>query len=179
MAMLDYGSIVKKNGKIIQEDLFMDMKKTVGFELEKAKRKSKVVKYNSDTNIYIETGEIKEDYINVKDNFFSYMGDEELLVCVYKGILTFISNGDVIKTVFDLQEPVDVPYKKHRMTFIINNTEIKIKRLYDNNRYLVRFWYKGDLYECIYGYGVDLNLNYWYNLTKKEKNFLNKWFYNN
>ncbi|ACA44278.1 hypothetical protein CFSAN001628_007746 [Clostridium botulinum CFSAN001628] len=42
---------------------------------------------------------------------------------------------------------------------IDNSIELNIKAFYGSNRYKLRFWYKGDLYETIYGYSVDLDIN--------------------
>lgn len=176
MAMLDYGSVVKKNGIIIQDEFFMDMEKAVGFKLDKAKRKKQKIKYDENTNRYIEYGEIEESFIEVDGSFFSYMGDEELLVCVYKGLLIFISNGEVIRTQYDLNLSNEVPYRAQRLTFYVNGIQFEIKRLYDNNRYLLRFWYKENLYECIYGYGVDIDKDVWYGVSSREREYINKWF---
>ncbi|NFD57280.1 hypothetical protein [Clostridium botulinum] len=43
---------------------------------------------------------------------------------------------------------------------IDNSIELNIKAFYGSNRYKLRFWYKGDLYETIYGYSVDLDIIY-------------------
>ena len=71
MAFIDYGSVVKKNGEIIQKDFFMDMKESVGFTLGK-------LEYKDWTN----------DEIIINGNFFSYMGDKDFLICIYRYYFT-------------------------------------------------------------------------------------------
>lgn len=175
MAMSDYGSVVKKNGKIIQKEFFMDMKEMVGFVLEKATHTYEVEKFNEEGILY-KTGEVKTRDVYIDVFFFSYIGDEELLVCIYKGVLVFVSHGKVIKMQHDLYVS-DAPYEIQKLEFAINNVKFRIKRLdKDRHRYKLRFWYKGDLYEVLYGYGVDINKNIWYNLSNKEKRYIDKWF---
>ncbi|HDK7144075.1 TPA: hypothetical protein PTV30_000085 [Clostridium botulinum] len=57
---------------------------------------------------------------------------------------------------------------------IDNSIELNIKAFHGSNRYKLRFWYKGDLYETIYGYSVDLDINLWYYLENKDKVRLEK-----
>lgn len=159
MAMMDYGSIVKKNGKIIQTDMFMDMKEALGFELLEAK-----YEYN---------GNIEKQ--RVEGNYTSYMGDEELLVCVYKCRATFIVGNKIVKNIYNLNEGLHYGEDLMSIKFDINGVSFHIKRLFGQNRYQMKFRYKGDSYDCIFGYGVDLNIKLWYNLGRKERRFLIKW----
>jgi hypothetical protein len=68
MAMMDYGSVVKKNGVIIQKEMFMEMKEAVGFEIRSIEHN-----YWNDGKTY---------NTKIEGEYFSYIGDEELLVCV-------------------------------------------------------------------------------------------------
>lgn len=173
MSSIDYGSIVKKNGKVIQTEHYQDMMKSVGFEIEE-----------------------------LKDNYFSYIGDEDMLVCVYKGVLTIythIPNIDKKDTIYNLYTHVryngklkddgymdsiqikEIGYgfmfdKIRRYKFSINNVDFDIRRIDNGHRYSLRFWYKGILYECLYGYGVDVYRDMWYGKSKKLNNFLNRWY---
>lgn len=75
MAMIDYGTLVKVNGKIINEGIMF---------MEK-----------SDMNI------IPVDYAfidgsnkrTIRDNYFAYTGDSDLMICFHKNCITFVS-GD-------------------------------------------------------------------------------------
>lgn len=179
MAMIDYGSVVKKNGKIIQNKMFMDMKETVGFVIDKEltfKSMYRKQLYDEDYNIigYKDKEQIRTVIPN--NNFFSYIGDKELLILVYKGTLIFISNGEIIKIQNDLWLDYDLPYELQKLEFTLNNVDFKIKRLFNQNRYKLRFTYKEDLYEVLYGYGVDINKEYWYDVSPRERRYINKWF---
>jgi hypothetical protein len=160
MAALDYGSIVKVNGKMVQTKMFMDMKKSVGYTVSKS--------------VY------GGNEIEIKGNFFSYLGDKEFTVCVYKTCLVFLLKGKVVKVIHGTDNNYDLPYEKFTHKDNINGIKIMIKgNKTGEYRYKLRFWYKNNLYECIYGYGVDLNLKYWYNLHNNEKNYLSKYWFNN
>lgn len=161
MAILDYGSVVKKNGKIIQNEMFMNMKEAVGFTIDTIS-----YKYFSEYSNKEECCEVK-----INDNCFSYIGDEELLLCIYKGSIYFISNGQILKIQRDLWLDYDIPYCLQKLEFSLNEIDFRIKRLFNQNRYLLRFVYKGDLYEVIYGYGVDVDKDSWYNVSRKEKRY--------
>mgnify|MGYP000918743794 CR=1 FL=1 len=153
MAMMDYGVIAKKNGKIINNDLFTDMKDTLGFECEKDNRGKQL-----------------------NGNYFIYLGDEDFFIAFYKGMFNvFKDRNKLIDTILDIDayvplELIRYPIKKYRYKRIIDNVEFDIKRLDEGNRYKVRFYYKKDLYEVIYGYGVDLDIKSWYDLTQSTKN---------
>ena len=64
MAMLDYGAIAWKDGKLISTDMFTDMKDMVGWD---------------DSNI-----ETKSPLVN---NYFAYVGDEDFTLAFYKYIM--------------------------------------------------------------------------------------------
>lgn len=162
MAMIDYGSVVKKNGKIIQKEMFMDMKEAVGFEIDSLQ-------------------EGIEGKTLIDGDWFSYMGDEELLVCTYKTQVLIVSNNEIKKHVWygTLDGNWRLPFPKYQLQFEVNGTKFHIKKLFNQNRYKLRFEYKNDLYECLYGYGVDVDKNIWYNVTPKERRYIDKWFNEN
>lgn len=85
MAMIDYGAILKVNGKFINknnEDLFMKCSDT-GYVCKKAS-------YNYDG---------KEYEIDIDGNFFVYAGDENFLLCFYKSTAYAIHNNKVVKSI--------------------------------------------------------------------------------
>ena len=172
MAMIDYGSVVKKNGCIIQKEFFMDMKKAVGFVIDSVEYLKDEYVYDNQKEKYILTGKKILSKIDINDNYFSYIGDREFLVCIYKGRLDIFSNNKYIDTIND------IPYGKFRNDVRINGVTLHIKRLFNNNRYKLHFEYKNNIYDVLYGYGVDVNKNLWYDVTPKIKRFVNNWYLN-
>ena len=106
------------------------------------------------------------------------MGDKDFLICIYKSQLVIISNNKIEEIIWYGTEKGDIilPYKKQSLHIEILGIKLHIKRLYNNNRFKLRFWYKGDLYECIYGYGVDIDKNIWYDVKPNEQRFIDDWF---
>ena len=175
MAMIDYGSVVKKNGTIIQKEMFMDMGKSIGFVLNEIPYSYERNKYDDDFNVI--GREIVNTTMRINGEFFSYIGDKELLICIYKGTIVFISNNKIVKIQNDLWFDYSLPYRLQKLDFSVNGIDFKIKRLSKyKNRYKLRFYYKGDLYECLYGYGVDVRRDVWYDVTPKESRYLDEWF---
>lgn len=173
MAFVDYGSVVKKNGKIIQTDFFMDMKEAVGFVLDEVDYEYPETTWDDEKFNFIETGNIVKTKKKVNDEYFSYIGDRDFLICIYKGSLTIISNNNVIKIINDISyyDP------KMKESYIVNGVKLNIKRTAPGcRRYRLTFEYKGDKYDCFYGYGVDVNKKAWYYSSKREKNKIMRWF---
>ena len=179
MAFIDYGSVVKKNGKIIQKDSFMNMKEAVGFTINKIKQS-----YKDDWECWLEddnynkikllkTPKHKDYNVKVNGNYFSYIGDKDLLICIYKEQVTIISHGHILKNEY-LGWFGNV--KKYNLSFEIAGVKFHIKRLFNENRYKMRFEYKGNLYEVLFGYGVDVNKKIWYYSGDKEKIWVYNWF---
>ncbi|AMN31064.1 hypothetical protein BFS06_14515 [Clostridium perfringens] len=153
MAYADYGAIVKKNGKVLNKnhEFYHEMKDIVGFEIDKIGDRA------------------------VKEFYFNFMGDEDLLVCMYKNILT-IFNPKENKIVYDTWNIHDEWGNDcYRKIVDINGTKVDIKRLDDGYRYRVRMWHKGNLWEAIYGYGVAYKIDYWYGMKPKIKNYIENW----
>lgn len=155
MAMIDYGVIAKKNKKIVTKSLFTEMKDTLGFSIEKS-----------------------DDGRRINDNYFVYLGDRDFYVGIYKGTLAFFSDNKFIGYISDLYHDDGIRGKKYSHQETINGVEIKIRRLDEGNRYYGSFSYKGDFYEFIYGYGVDINLDYWYNKNNKAMNKAKRFYRN-
>lgn len=182
MAMVDYGALLRINGKLLNKnaDQFMPMQKMCGFTLDKA---------------YLENNEYKP----ISGNYFVYAGDEELLLCFYKYGYVIIKNGNIMHSghmrnwVFDRET-----FTIDNVTFtlsILDNTiwksyfgtdfdeddrlyyyemygkrfgQIKInrrfkhrKRNYENckgsQKYLMNWSHNGKNYEVIFGYGIEPN----------------------
>lgn len=147
MAMIDYGVIAKKNGKIVTKSLFTDMKDTMGISIEKS-----------------ENGKF------INGNYFVFLGDRDFYVGIYKGTITVFNDDKQIHFISDLYNPYWIKGKKYRHKETINGIDFDIKRIDEGNRYYGRFTYNGDYYEFIYGYGVDTNIDHWYNKSTKAMN---------
>ena len=84
MACIDYGALLRVNGKFINKntDLFMSSS-DMGYVCKKA--------YDP---------KYKEEY-DIAGNFFVYAGDEELLLTFYKGMLYVIQNGIITRKLWN------------------------------------------------------------------------------
>lgn len=151
MSYIDYGVIAKKNGKVLNTELFTPMVETIG------------VTYKRDN-----------EGIDIDGNYFIFLGDKDFYVSIYKGYLKFFKEDRCIGIIPDLCDYDYKRYKRFRHKATIEGVDIDIKRYDDINRYYLRFIYKGDVYEAIYGYGVDTDKDYWYGKDKKMYRFLDR-----
>lgn len=152
MAVCDYGVLVKKNGVIINKDLFTPMEETLGF-------------VNKDDSLFF-------------NKHFIYLGDADLYIGIYKNFIDVYKNKtEKVIRIYDLNHYTNYESTKYRYKTKIEGINFNIRRLDEGNRYFLRFHYKNDLYEIIYGYGVAFSINYWEGLTPKLKrwveNFIN------
>ena len=81
--MIDYGALLKVNGEFINKnsDLFMDCSDT-GYVCDKA--------------IYFDEYKNKEDVMDINGNYYVYAGDENFMICFYKGYMNVISHNKQI-----------------------------------------------------------------------------------
>lgn len=133
MAMIDYGAIAWKNGKLISTDMFTDMKDMVGWS---------------------DDGEH-----SLEDNYFAYIGDKDLTLAFYKTYMkiynpTFTYDNEEI---FFGSENFE-KWKRWRFNAYVHqdfvNIIVKPKRFHDY--YVCHMKYKGHKYKVAFGYGVDL-----------------------
>lgn len=136
MAIIDYGVIAKKNKKIVTTELFTKMEDTLGFSIEK-----------TDEGNYID------------GNYFVYLGDKEFYVGIYKTCIIAFSGNKRIGGIYGLYHDSYTKGTKYSHKETINGVEFNIKRIDENERYYGCFSYKGDFYEFVYGYGVDIDLD--------------------
>lgn len=136
MAMIDYGAIAWKNGKLISTDMFTDMKNMVGWD-------------DSDLDI-------ENPFVN---NYFAYIGDKDFTLAFYKSVMriyhpTFSYDND---TIFFGSERFE-GWKKWGMWTTSNHKDVEIivkpKRFH--GYYVCHMKYNGDEYKVAFGYGVDL-----------------------
>lgn len=145
MAMMDYGAIAFKNGKLIQTEMFGEMIDMVGWEDTEAD-----VYHNYDT---------KEDVpIKLKGNYFAYIGDKDATVGFYKCHLFLAERWDYDNKFHVTNEWFNnTDYKWYKWVHMARGLDdgdmIVTKR---NGYYVFRWKYKGDKYKVYFGYGVDL-----------------------
>lgn len=142
MAMIDYGSIAFKNGKLISTGMFTPMKEMVGWE---------------DTDEDVHYNYYKDAYepLRLNGNYFAYVGDEEYTLGFYKTWMCMVEkcDGKFYKKVEDFGDSY-FTWSKWKKWFGDAFDYIKVTK---RNGYLVCKWkYKGDKYKVYFGYGVDL-----------------------
>ncbi len=179
MAMMDYGALLRVNGKFINKDkgMFVDMKDQCGFELERA--------YT------------KKDCYDISGNYFVYAGKPDLLLVFYKTHFHVIQNGRVIRTwwagnwVFNNEifnvgsvdisvgvidkdlhreyygsdfDELDREFYLYNYGKRLGNMHIqrRFKRTRRNyglvkgsSKYIATWEFNSDKYEVIFGYGID------------------------
>ena len=86
MAAIDSGALLRINGEFINKngDLFMDCSDT-GYVCDKA--------------TYFDEYQNKETETDIDGNYYVYAGDENFMLCFYKGYFHVIHNNKIIHTV--------------------------------------------------------------------------------
>lgn len=136
MAMIDYGAIVWKNGKLISTDMFTPMKDMVGWD---------------DSNL-----DIKKPLVN---NYFAYIGDKDFTLAFYKSTMQIYNPAfpydDYI--IFFGSERFE-KWKRWGLCTYAGNKDIEIivkpKRFH--NYYVCYMTYDNNKYKVAFGHGVDL-----------------------
>lgn len=188
MAMIDYGAILKKNGKIVNRDeFFMDMETAVGWT------DYPHVKYE-DCDCLDEDGHsdccncpratlficafdddfegvkdfvsdcrgVKSDYHHMEGNWFAYAGDTDFVVGFYKQMVITWYKGK--KRIHWLKWDYA---KKYSIYIEVGGIKLHFKALSKSKDvYYGRFYYKGDLYEVVFGYGIDSTQSTWNRIKK-------------
>lgn len=168
MAMIDYGAIAWKDGKLISTDMFTDMIDMVGWD---------------------DNGEQE-----LSGNYFAYIGDEDLTLGFYKSTMRIYrkdypyrapdsENGTVFFGIENFKG-----WKYWHDWFLVNKDTVDIK-VYPrkfHNYYICKMTYREHKYKVAFGYGVDLGyyerthiidyygtpwfrLKDWWKYTVKEK----------
>lgn len=198
MAMIDYGALVKINGKIVNEEqFFMDMEKAVGWidypriryedcdclddegcsDCGECPRRQ--TRHHSDPELgeWDSTiGDCRGNKICIDNkldrNYFAYAGDEDLTVAVYKTVAVFANKDATLRMglwglyLEGSSDTYEIAARKmvKYLTIQVEDkiVSVKIKKIAESSsRYYMRFIYKDNLYELVYGYGIDTDRATW------------------
>ena len=141
MAMMDYGAIAFKNGKLISTDMFTPMIDTVGWE-------------DTENDTYHNYKTDKDELLNLKGNYFAYIGDSDCTVAFYKCGLCIVEKIDE-KFWLDAEWFSNGYYTWSKWEKWVAGNDMKVTKR--NGYYVFKWKYKGDKYKVYFGYGVDYN----------------------
>lgn len=129
MAMMDYGAIAWKDGKLISTDMFTPMIDTVGWHDNK-----------------------------INGSNFVTIGDEDLTLGFYKNIITIVRTEHVVEYHFIGNTEYE-GWRYWRKMLIVNEdiVEIFVKSKRFHDYYVCKLKYRGHKYKVAFGYGVDLD----------------------
>ena len=198
MAMLDYGALVKINGKIVNEEqFFMDMEKAVGWidyprirygdcnclddegysDCGECPRRQ--TRHHSDPELgeWDSTiGDCRGNKMWIDNkldrNYFAYAGDEGLTVAVYKSVAVFANKNNTLRMrlwglYLEGSSDTCISASEKMVKYLTIHTKdetvyVKIKKIAEcSSRYYMRFIYKNNVYELVYGYGIDSKKQTW------------------
>lgn len=136
MAMIDYGAIAWKDGKLISTDMFTPMKDMVGW---------------TDNHEH-----------KLEGNYFAYIGDEDFTIGFYKDTMRIYSptNKHCNETFYFSSGPFE-KWSKWRKWYLVTSSlsdevELIVRPHRHHNYYICEMAYRGHKYKVAFGYGVDL-----------------------
>lgn len=142
MAMIDYGAIAFKNGKLISTGEFTPMKNMVGWEDSE----------NDKCRFFGTGGE--DSPMHFKGNYFAYIGDKECTIAFYKCTIAIVyKHNDMYWGEIEILNSTNYTWSKWKHTTRYGDIVVT-KR---NGYYVCRWNYKGDKYKVYFGYGVDFD----------------------
>lgn len=154
MAMVDYGVVVKKNGKIISDPKGGLFQNFTNLEIE----------YNEDGEI-----EYDETLFHYPDmstgsaggQFMALLGDDEFMFGFYKTYLHLIIDREYFDHIRNdcILRPITANICEegtNRVLATITHQKVDENELV----YLTTILYKGDRYDVLYGYGIDPSFRY-------------------
>ena len=164
MAMSDYGAVVKKNGKIISDvkgDYFQNFS-TLKYEEPENPFDEPIV---DETIVKGVNWEGKPIEFSMAENYFALIGDEHFLIGFYKTQFRVAIDKHTYDDVPDIWEWFDEHVKPLKFT-INNEVDVTISLAQKEHTeygcrmdvYLAKFMYKGDNYEVLFGFGIDISL---------------------
>lgn len=153
MAMIDYGAIAFKNGKLISTEMFTPMIDMVGWEdTEQDVYESRPHSTDEPASNYMKP-------IKLNGNYFAYIGDKDCTIAFYKEQLVLVERyrAGYFKYEHEWFNCTNYIWSRWESHTFHGEFYNKI-RVSKRNGYLVCKWrYKDDKYKVYFGYGVDLN----------------------
>lgn len=141
MAMVDYGAIAWKDGKLISTDMFTPMEDMVGWSDE-----DKIKVLCADLSSVL------------AGNYFAYIGDEDLTVSFYKSLMNIHYTEETDENIWFGWEDFK-KWSRWEKSFSVGDDYVKLmvrpRRFHDY--YICTMTYRGHKYKVAFGYGVDLN----------------------
>ena len=146
MAMIDYGAIAFKNGKLISTEMFTPMIDMVGWE-------------DTEKDVYRDYYTDEDKPLHLNGNYFAYVGDRDCTLAFYKEQMVIAERYSEGTFGYHHEFFNCTPYtwSKWEETAGIYDGHFATVKVTKRNGYLVCKWkYKGDKYKVYFGYGVDL-----------------------
>lgn len=178
MAVIDYGAIAFKNGRLVSTGMFTSVEDMIGLQ-------------DDGTLTYTSLDTVQQKMpLSLNGRYFACIGDTDLIVCFYKTTMeVFVKCFDNNDTDYVLRlyewfgsEPFR-GWKVWKETIgvwsrnVHKAVEIKVKRR--NGYYVCKMNYNGDKYKVYFGYGVDFDaykkwhiVNYYRSLPFYWSNFI-------
>ena len=142
MAMMDYGAIAFKNGKLISTNMFTPMIDTVGWE-------------DTENDTYHDYALNKDCPLYLNGNFFVYIGDKDFTIAFYKCHMVIVKRFNDGTFDCDVEYFNDTNYSWYKWTRYEMDSKITVTKR--NGYYVCKWKYKNDKYKVYFGYGVDLS----------------------
>ena len=141
MAMIDYGAIAWKDGKLISTDMFTDMEEMVGWT-------------DKDSNLKV--------HEKLDGNWFAYIGDKDLTICFYKYVMYIYCPNDSLShkdTIYFGSENYEEWCRWHTWVFPDKNDciDLIVTPVAGHEYYICKMKYRGHKYKVAFGHGVDLD----------------------
>lgn len=146
MAMIDYGAIAFKNGKLISTEMFTPMKDMVGWE-------------DTENDTYEDYHTDERIPLKLKGNYFAYIGDSDCTAAFYKEQIVITEKYEDGLYSFTHEYFNCTNYKWSKWSMYVGAWEGKFPRITVSKRngyYVCRWKYRGNSYKVYFGYGVDL-----------------------
>ena len=145
MAMIDYGAIAFKNGKMISTGMFTPMIDMVGWE-------------DTENDVYHDYCCDKDKPLNLSGNYFAYVGDVDCTLAFYKQQIVIVKKYDdgTYSYHHEWFNCTDYIWSKWKH-FICGKDTGDVVVTKRNGYYVCKWKYKGDKYKVYFGYGVDFD----------------------
>lgn len=159
MASSDYGLIVKRNGEIVENNFCND-----------------VYAYHIVSD--------KDYEVYVYKNLIGMRADKNIDICGLNRRYNLLCNEDINKNKkivwINSSYWTVYPIIKFRYKFTIGDINFNLKRIENGDRFYLRFKFNNVLYEIVYGYLIESNMEIekWHDLkclSNRCRNFIRNW----